>query len=431
MKFHVEHDETDDCKITIRGPSSPLKGRSSAPGCKNSAMPSLIAAALAKRGAAIGRVPDIADIRALLKILESVGVRGLKENGRVIFEPQVPTREHIPDDLSRSLRGSVYALAIPVVHFGRGGIGEIGGDSLVGRTLQPHARAFAGFGMELRRVTKGWEVLGGRPKPSEFHLNERYAGVSATCLAVLIASSLKGESIIHEASTEPEVHDLLACVRAFGASAEVDETSLIIKGPLTGGNVTYDLPIDHIYCGTMAIAVALTGGRIEMPVEILHRMAPVFEVLSAAGVSISVRPASLEVCGAASKPVVVATGTYPKFPTDLLPQMMALLTQVPGRSTLVENIYQHRFDQAGGLTRMGADISVCDNRAIVSGPTPLRGADVRGGGIRESTSLVLAGLAAAGVTTVHDAAAVYRGYEDLIGELSGMGAQAEVSWGRP
>jgi UDP-N-acetylglucosamine 1-carboxyvinyltransferase len=392
-------------------------------------MPALVAAALARGEATVERLPDIEDLRSLRAILAALGIDSVGGPSSASFSSQSPRHGIIPAELSRRFRGSVYALAVPAVHLGEARIGLIGGDVLAGRSLKPHARAFAGFGLSLRERGGGWEVSGGRPRPGEFRLQDRPAGISATCLALLLAAATEGRSVLREASTELEVLDVVQCVRAFGAAVELDGSTLLIEGPLSRERAIYRVPVDHLYCGTLAVAAGLTRGEVLLPAEALPRLPAVVSALAEAGLDLAADAGSVRVRAASSlRPIRVETGTFPHFPTDLLPLMMALLTRADGASRLVERVYAHRFDQAPGLIRMGAAIRIDGNTATVTGPATLRGARVRGSGIRETTALVLAGLAADGITVVERAESVFRGYEDLVSDLAGLGADVRAEW---
>ena len=412
--------------IRIKGPSPPLNFNVRNPGSKNVAMPILVAAALTGGNATICRVPNLADIRILLSILELLGVAVHRRGEEVDFSGGNIRSEEVPASLSSELRGSIYTLALPAVRLGRGRIGAVGGDNLAGRSLEPHLRALRGFGLEATLSSDGLQVSGGFPRPSEFNLNERYAGVSATCLALLIAASLEGRSVIRSVSGEPEVDDLLDCLKAFGVLVYRDGRAIAVQGPFNGDHLSYSVPIDTTYCGTMAMAAAITEGTAYITNEAAARMGTIIPVLSSLGLTTVTHDGYLRLSGTVKFPQRVETGEFPAFPSDLVPPLIALLTKVPGESRVVEHVYKSRFDHVPYLVKMGVKCTLDGNEVKIVGGTVLHGGQVRGTGIRETAALLLAALHAHGITEISNAGALARGYEDLPDDLAKAGASVAM-----
>jgi UDP-N-acetylglucosamine 1-carboxyvinyltransferase len=408
----------------VTGPSRALSGELATTGCKNSGMPALVAAALSPARVTVRNVPWITDVHNLLMILEYLGCEPLREGSAVTFSPALPRRTEIPDALSRRLRGSVYALAVPVVHCREARIGQVGGDLLCGRSLEPHLRALRGFGLDVAQRSGGWMITAGPARPGEFAINDR--GITATGLAVLIAASLDGESVIRDASLELETDDVLGFVRTLGARADRDGRTLVIRGPLCDHDTEIVIPPDQIMWGTFAIAAALTGGELTAPRAAADRGRVIVEMLQHAGVTVTETAAIVRSSGTPHSAFEVTTGEYPGFPSDLLPQAMVLASQCEGTSRFIERVYDHRFDHVDGLRALGIEVGIDGRAATVTGRCALNAARVTGAGIRESTSLLLAGLVAAGETEVHQASAIHRGYEDLPGDLRRLGATIET-----
>ena len=406
--------------ITVAGPWPGLRGEAKIPGAKNAAMPILAAAALSPGRTRIRGLPRIADIAGLVEILRRLGVNVSADGDEAVIGPRAAHSSEIPETLSRSLRGSVYALALPAVVFGRATSGPIGGDRLSGASqrrarLLPHTRAFAGFGMSLSRTRGGWSVTGGPPRAGVISLDDD--GVSASALAAILGASIDGESVIRGVSHELEVDDTLAALRALGAEVHRDGDTVVVKGPLPADDVVLTIPPDRIHAGTLAIAAAVTGGRVEFAGDVVSRLAATLEALEAAGVSVSTASERICVCGRATRPVELATGMYPEFPTDLLPIFTVLAAQAPGRSILEERVYDTRTGHLVGLRAMGVRAAAAGSRIIVEGPTRWRPACVSGAGIRETAALVVASLAAPGETHIDKEAPLHRGYEDLLRDL--------------
>jgi len=416
------------CQIAVRGPCQPLLGQAALQGAKNVTMPVLTAAALSHGKAVVANVPNIEDIRSLLAIFTHLGLDTRQCADTIVLESRPPSRSVIPEKLSARLRGSIYTLAIPAIHFGRGQIGAIGGDLIVGRSLEPHARAFAGFGMSLDRRGIGWELSGGPPRPGEFSLQDRPAGVSASALAVLLAAALDGVSIMHEVSLEPEVLSLLECVKAFGAQVFVDDTTVIIRGPMDSKEAFYKVPFDDVYGGTLVAAAAITAGEISLPYDLGDRMTSILQVFSSLGLCVRYTDDHIAVSGSLRNGITLESGAYPGFPADLLPPMTALLSQAPGASTVIDTVYPSRFDHIDGLRTLGARIVRQNNQLMIQGGSRLIGQCVSAHGIREIAALVVAGLAAQGRTIIAKARPLFRGYADLPRDLDQLGADISTEW---
>jgi UDP-N-acetylglucosamine 1-carboxyvinyltransferase len=391
-------------------------------------MPAIVAGVLSKVGAEIQNVPNIADVRELCSILASLGLEFKLESGILTTQPCGPTQSTIQTELSSRLRGSVYPLAVLACSFTSCEIGEIGGDSIGSRTLEPHARALAGYGVEMRRQANGWRLVGGPARPGEFTLNDRPAGISASCLALLLGAGLEGRSVIHGVSQELEVRDIVECVNALGASASIDEGSIVVKGPLGKERASWAIPADHIYCGTMAIATVMTGGEARLPGGMVNRMPSIFKALNDIGVECSADKAILRLGSHSLKAAAVLTAPSPGFPSDLAPQMAALLTQAHGTSVLTEKINLKRFDHLEGLRLLGADCQADGDQVTITGRSSLKATQVRGAGIRETAALVLASLVADGTTVIEGAESLFRGFEDLPRDLTAMGAVVNATW---
>lgn len=402
---------------------APVGGRFSVPGAKNAAMPSMIAAALAPGEVSVLGLPDIADVWRLVDVLRHLDVPvDVGAQGMTVGEPSY-RRTTLPARISGRLRGSVYALALLAFADGERETGPIGGDTLTdagGRrhALAPHARALAGLGLTLRGSRPGW-TLAGQPRPGEFAVDDD--GLSASALAALVASRLEGRSVIREASTEPELDDLLAVLTALGASARRDGRTVVVHGPLTGTRAPVVIGPDRMYAGTIAVAAATAGGWVGLEPAVAARMDGVLEALDAFGVSITRQPeGGVVVSGTPTAAARIRSGPFPMFPTDLLPPLTVLAAQAPGRSVLVEGVYRSRNDHVAGLRVLGARISAEGPHIVVDGPTRWRPARVAGSGVRETCALYLAARLAPGTSEITNAGALARGYGDLGRTLSLM-----------
>lgn len=433
-----------DCKwarhCIVEGISYPLEGDVVIPSAKNSSMPILIAssllATLGNSAITINHLPKISDIKILCDILDLLGVDiDSSQNNKTIIGrkssySKLDDIPNIPNSLSSLIRSSIYTVAIPLINCGQVYIGSIGGDKIDGRNMDPHLRVFKGFGIDLQKKGDGWN-LSGRPKPNvEFDISDN--GITATCLAMIMAAALDGRTVIRNASQELENYDLLKVINMFGANAFWDDKDLIVIGPMKFDNHTIDLPPDQVVWGTYAIASILTRGNVIASVRgdaslLLSRCKPIVDMIDFLGCSVRHSANKIFVTGIPERAVTVETGIYPMFPSDLVPQTTVLMSRLPGVSKVVENLYDSRFGHASELKKMGIDIEVNSNRAIIRGSTKaIAAATLNGGGIRESCALVLSGLVAEGKTNIMNAGAIDRGYEDFVSSLSNLGAN--VSW---
>lgn len=409
--------------LYVQGSTPALQGSLHIPGSKNSAMSLLTLAALQTQPVTVKQVPNISDITHLLELLSYAGSNAVNQDNQVTFQGlHLKTGSYtFPVELSSRLRGAIYALALPASRGTHARLQSIGGDFIGSRSFIPHLRALAGFGLHVSGEDNAVGITGGHPRPSEFSIDDK--GITATSLAIILAASLDGESIIKNASMETECDDVLAAARHFGVQAERDGRTLIIKGPYQSTDTPIQVPADHLVWGTFAIAAAITGGTTSCDATLIdHRFNPVIEALRSFGISVARHGPHLKTFGRPLRPATLETGMYPKFPSDLLPQMMALAVSAPGTSVFKESHYGSRFDHLPGMEKMGARISMVEGNIHIHGATPVTGAQLEGAGIRETTALVLLALTADGPSVIRKAASVARGYEDLAQTLRKMGA---------
>lgn len=409
--------------LYVQGGAPALQGSLHIPGSKNSAMPLLTLAALQTQPVTVMQVPNISDTTHLLELLAYAGNHTVNQDHQVTFRGlHLETGPYtFPAALSSRLRGAIYALALPASRGVHARLESIGGDFIESRSFKPHRRALAGFGLHVSGDGNAVGITGGHPRPSEFSLDDK--GITATSLAIIIAASLDGESIIKEASMETECDDVLAAARHFGAQGERDGRTLIINGPFQSTDTPIAVPGDHLVWGTFAIAAAMTGGSTSCEAaRVDHRFDPVIEALRSFGINVARNGPRLTTSGRPLRPVKLETGMYPKFPSDLLPQMMALAVSAPGTSVFKESHYGSRFDHLPGMEKMGARITMVEGDVHIHGVTPVTGAQLEGAGIRETTALALLALTADGPSVIRKAASVARGYEDLAQTLCRMGA---------
>jgi len=407
-----------------------LKGRVSISGAKNSALPCMAAAVLSAETVTLHNLPYVRDIITQRRLLEDLGA--------TVLTPELRTHKitasHIelfeaPYELVRTMRASVLALGPLLARFGKAKVSLPGGCAIGTRPIDLHLIAFEKLGAEVRleagnviaRAPKGGRLLGG-----EVHFDK--VTVTGTENVMMAATLANGVTTLHNAACEPEISDLAELLNKMGARVRGAGTSRIeIEGVPELGGAEHTIIPDRIETGTFIAAAAITRGDLEIrDCQPLH-LATVINKFREVGVNIEeINPSTLRVStpGAlAAKDVM--TEPYPKFPTDMQAQYMAVMTQSEGRSLIQETVFENRFMHASELQRMGARISIDGRNATVTGPTPLTGAPLIASDLRASASLVLAGLVASGETMIDRVYHIDRGYEKIEAKLRALGADIE------
>jgi UDP-N-acetylglucosamine 1-carboxyvinyltransferase len=422
-------------KIRIRG-GRPLQGIIPVGGAKNAALPLMAASLLTDQTLTLVNIPHLADITTLANLLGTLGVEialdGHAPNGGHAGRALALTARKLTSttaeyELVRKMRASVLVLGPVLAREGRARVSLPGGCAIGARPVDLHL--------------KGLEQLGATIDLAEGYVDARapnglngarivfpFVSVGATENLMMAATLARGQTKLVNAAREPEVGDLARCLVAMGASISgIDTDTLTIDGgkPLHGARHTI-LP-DRIEMGTYAMAAAATGGDVELVGGRIELIQAAADVLRGAGVSFTQTERGVRVsrANAALTGVDVMTEPYPGFPTDLQAQMMALLVQAEGASMITETIFENRFMHVPELRRMGANINLHGGSAMVRGVAQLTGAPVMATDLRASVSLVIAGLAAKGETTVARVYHLDRGYERLEEKLSACGAEIE------
>lgn len=416
-------------RLWVAGGGDPLRGTLSVPGSKNAAMPLLAAAALSPGRSQLSNVPALADVRSLLELLHCCGTQSEWSADSVVLVPTDSPPIALPSQLMGRLRGSIYAAAVAVIRTGHASFANIGGDVLAGRSIEPHLRAFAAMGHDVAHhhgVVTISSRHGGRA--AEYTLGDRAGGITASALALILATHAPGRSVIAGISWEPEVRAVAAFLRASGAELIEEPLRAVVSGPVTHTpRDPFEIAPDRVIWGTYAIAAAVTGGSVDLPVLAEQDAREMLAVFEQAGVKVTRQGKRLTLSGRPIRPVEIEIGCYPSYPPDLAPITAAFMAAAPGRSILHDRIHPARYDHLAGLCGLG--VRACTNgpRLIVDGGHPLRAGHVTGAGIRETAALIVAGLMATGRTRIDRTSAVYRGYPDLPAALRSLGAQIEAA----
>jgi UDP-N-acetylglucosamine 1-carboxyvinyltransferase len=409
--------------IVIRG-GMVLEGEVEVSGAKNAALPLLFATLLTPEPCRLRHVPALADIRTTLKVLAHLGaeVTPGREGHEVTVEARTLTGTEAPYELVRTMRASFLALGPLLARFGRARVSTPGGCAIGARPVDLHLAGLEKLGAKLA-VREGYvEAAAGRLRGATIVLD--FPSVGATQQLMMAAALAEGTTVIENAAREPEIECLATLLERMGAWVEGAGTSRVSidgRDELHGAEMTV-IP-DRIEAGTFMVAAAITGGTVRVAGARHDHLEAFVTKLREAGVAVSEYDGGLQVDGNGRLVATdVRTMPYPGFPTDLQAQMMALMTRADGASTFTETVFENRMLHAVELGRMGAQIRVDGNTAVVRGPVELSGAPVMATDLRASVSLVLAGLAARGETRVERVYHLDRGYERLEAKLGALGA---------
>lgn len=413
--------------IVVEG-GQPLAGTVRVLGAKNAVLKEMVSALLAPGRHSLSNVPSILDVDLMCRVLEHTGCRIEQGDERLwIVVPEELTPE-APIDLVRQMRASIVVLGPLLARCGEARVALPGGDDLGARPIEWHTDGLEQMGASFELVHG--ELVGridGRLKGTEIELP--FPSVGATENLLLAGVLAEGETVIVNAAREPEIEDLIAQLTAMGAHIDGGGTSIVtIRGVESLHPVEHSVVPDRLEGGTYAVAAAITGGDVTVTGCHPEHLRMELLKLEDAGCEVEKGNGWLRVRGPERpEPTDLATLPFPGFHTDMHPQMVALLSVASGTSVVTENLYDSRFRYVGELARMGADITIEAQHAIVRGVDHLSGCPVLAPDIRAGAALVLAGLRAEGVTEVGDASHIDRGYQDFTGRLASLGARIRRS----
>ena len=420
-------------RILIRG-GNRLSGRIPISGAKNAALTLMPCALLTDEPLTLRNLPRLADVDGFGHLLNQLGastsIEGTRPNefGRVMtIRAEQLTSTEAPYDIVRKMRASILVLG-PLI--GRGGQATVslpGGCAIGNRPIDLHLKALEAIGAELE-TTSGYvraSAPGGRLSGGRYRFP--VVSVGATENVVMAAVVAKGNSVIENAAREPEIVDLCNCLVAMGAKISgIGTETLEIQGTDRLHGATYNVMPDRIEAGSYACAAAITGGAVDLVGAAASDMRATLDALIDAGVTVEEQEHLIRIeTSAPLGPLTLSTVPYPGFATDMQAQIMAMLCKASGASVLTETIFENRYMHVPELARMGADIQVRGRTAVVRGVEQLTGAPVMATDLRASMSLILAGLAADGETSVQRVYHLDRGYERLEEKLSAVGADIE------
>ena len=402
---------------------TPLQGRVAAGGAKNSALKIMAATLLAPGTYRIERVPRIADVGTMRKVLGRLGAQADYEGDRMTITVPQSLATEAPYDLVRAMRASIIVLGPLLARTGRARVAMPGGCNIGSRKIDLHLRGLERMGAEISFDHGYLDARCDGLHAAQISLD--FPSVGATENLLMAAALAKGTSLVENAAREPEIQDLAAFLTAMGAQIEGAGTpSIEITGVAELHPADHRVVGDRIEAGTFLLAGAATRGDVTVTDVDPNGLDLVLAKLSDAGVTVDAGVSSIRVTAAERpQPVDFVTLPYPGFPTDLQPQMMVMLATADGTSIATENVFESRFMFVDELVRMGADIRTEGHHAVIRGRPGLQAAQVHAPDIRAGAALVIAGLAAAGESDVTGVGYIDRGYEGFEWKLAGLGAQ--------
>lgn len=416
-------------KIIVRG-GQQLNGEIAISGAKNAALKHMCAALLTDETITFTNVPVyLRDVRFLGQVLSHLGMTvALSSDGKAILRAQNIKTHVAPYDLVRKMRASVLVLGPLLARHGEAEVSLPGGCAIGGRPIDLHLKGLEAMGAEIE-IDNGY-IKAKAPKGG-LHGAEiifPFVSVGATDQLLMTATLAKGETILRNAAREPEIVDQGNALIKMGAKIEGLGTSEIrIQGVDKLHGMTHDIVADRIETGTYLCGLGLTGGRLRLKNTHIDLMPALVRPLIDAGIDIEQDGSDIVAAheGDLLRGTDIMTEPHPGFPTDMQAQFMAMMSRCEGASMITETIFENRFMHVPELNRMGANITVQGQSAIVRGVKRLKGAEVMATDLRASVALVLAGLVAEGETTVNRIYHLERGYENIVGKLSAVGADIE------
>lgn len=407
----------------------PLHGEVTISGAKNAALPIICAALLAETPLMLSSVPALRDVNTTYHLLEHMGVKvDASHAGQATLDASSITSHEAPYEMVKTMRASILVLGPLLARFGRARVSLPGGCAIGSRPVDLHIKGLKAMGAEIH-------IEHGYIEATTAHLpNKRLQGarifmdivtVTGTENLMMAATLAEGTTVLENAAREPEVVDMAECLIKMGAKIEGAGTDVItVHGVERLNGTQHQIACDRIEAGTYMVAAAMTRGKVKLHNARADLLDAVIEKLREAGASVEHDASTITVTGPEKlRSVSVRTAPHPAFPTDMQAQFMALNTVAEGTGRVIETIFENRFMHVQEMQRLGANIEVEGNTAIVHGVEYLDGATVMATDLRASASLVLAALVARGETTIERIYHLDRGYERLEEKLTALGAK--------
>ena len=411
-------------QIQING-GIPLQGEVRISGAKNAVLPILVASLLGDSPSQVNNVPHLQDVTTTMELLGRMGAElSIDDRMQVEIDPRSMKHFEAPYDLVKTMRASILVLGPLVARYGRARVSLPGGCAIGSRPVDLHLHGLQALGAQVEVRNGNIEARADRLVGCRINMDT--VTVTGTENLLMAATLARGTTVIENAAQEPEVVDLAEFLISMGAQIEgAGGNTITVEGVESLHGTQYSVLPDRIETGTYLVGAAMTGGRVRCTRARPAHLDAVLDKLAETGADISVGDdwIELDMQGRRPRSVDITTAPYPGFPTDMQAQFTALNTIAEGTGVITETIFENRFMHVQELQRLGADIRVKGNTAIISGVSRLNGAPIMATDLRASASLVLAGLVANGVTTVDRVYHIDRGYENIEEKLSALGAR--------
>ena len=409
-------------KLSIHG-GVPLSGEVRVAGAKNAALPILAASLLTAAPMRIRNLPRLNDVRTMVSLLERMGVKARAGENDVELQADAITSPYAPYELVKTMRASILALGPLLARFGEAKVSLPGGCAIGERPVDLHIKGLTAMGAEIAIESGNIHAAAQRLKGARIFMDT--VTVTGTENLMMAACLADGETVLENAAREPEVIDLARCLIAMGARISGHGTDVIsIQGVERLHGTEYSVMPDRIEAGTFLAAAAATRGSITLTEAPVASLDPIIQKLREAGAGIAVGESTVRIAmRARPKAVSLRTAPHPGFPTDMQAQFIAMNSVADGTAHVTETIFENRFMHVQELRRLGANIDIEGNTAMIYGVDTLTGATVMATDLRASASLVIAGLVAEGETIIERIYHLDRGYERIEARLAALGAR--------
>ena len=410
-------------KLEVFG-SNKLKGKIIISGSKNASLPILAATLLTNKKVYLKNLPKVKDIETMIKLLESLGSKIKFENNRLVINNLKQNKKFASYSLVKTMRAGILVLGPLLAKFGTAKVSLPGGCAIGTRPVDIHLKSLSKLGVKYK-IFQGYVhaiaprgLIGSKIRFSKVSVGATENLIIASCFA-------KGATILNNCAIEPEIKDLVNFLIKLGCDIKwIGKRSLEIIGVKRVNEISYSVMFDRIEAGTYLIAAAITEGNLKIKNVDPNIIRTEINILKKIGIKIIMKKNELQIIGNKNiKNINIITAPYPGFPTDLQAQMMVLLCKANKKSIIKENIFENRFMHVSELNRMGAQISINGNKAIVSGNIKFAPAELMATDLRASVSLVLAALGAKGKSVINRIYHLDRGYENIEKKLKKVGAK--------
>ncbi|MBO7186870.1 MAG: UDP-N-acetylglucosamine 1-carboxyvinyltransferase [Clostridia bacterium] len=408
----------------IRGGKT-LSGKIKVESAKNAVLPIMCACLLTEEQCVIESCPKITDVLNMVKILNKLGCKTKFEGENLIIDSSLAKNVALDNSLTKELRSSVFILGSMVSRFKKASVSYPGGCDIGLRPIDLHINAFRELGVIVSEDGGEINCVANKIVGNEIYLD--FPSVGATENIMLLTAVSDGTTVIYNPAKEPEIKDLMNFLNKMGAKiVGAGRDKIVIEGVKKLHGISYKAIGDRIEAGTFLIGTAITGGEIEISGIKAENLAPLLNKLVNNTCNIRVKDDIIYLkSGLNRKGFFIDTRPHPGFPTDLQPQMLALACVSTGVSVIRENIFETRFKHVGELVKLGAEVTVKDRVAIVTGVERLKGGEVYAHDLRGGAALVLAGLNAYGKTMIHDVKHIERGYYAFEQKIKRLGGDIE------